>query len=114
MRTVPLNQSAGPLAEGCVPLRAIFIVVVLVVVRVRRASASDAGLEMRRVAVAVHRDLRDGGLDLPEVGRRELHLRRAEVLLETMHLRGAGDRHDPRLLREEPGEGDLRWRRLLL
>src|SRR6478672_3450292 len=29
MRTVPLNQSVGPLADGCEPLRAIFIVAIL-------------------------------------------------------------------------------------
>jgi hypothetical protein len=31
-----------------------------------------------------------------------------EVLLEPGQLGGARDRHDPRLLREHPGEGDLR------
>jgi hypothetical protein len=34
-RTVPVNQSAGPLAEGCEPLRVISIVVLLPVARAR-------------------------------------------------------------------------------
>jgi hypothetical protein len=31
-----------------------------------------------------------------------------------MQLGAAGNRHDPRLLRQQPGERDLRGRRLLL
>src|SRR5204863_4311645 len=34
-------------------------------------------------------------------------------LLEPVQLRRAGDRDDPRLLREQPGERDLRGRRVL-
>ena len=37
----------------------------------------------------------------------------AEVLLEAMQLGRAGNRHDPRLLAQQPGERDLRRRRLL-
>jgi hypothetical protein len=43
-----------------------------------------------------------------------LDVGRAEVLLEPVELGGAGDRHDPALLRQQPGERDLRGRRLLL
>ena len=39
--------------------------------------------------------------------------RRSEVLLQALQLRGARDRNDPRLLGEQPGERDLRGRRLL-
>ena len=38
---------------------------------------------------------------------------RADILLQTVQLRGAGDRHDPRLLGQQPGERDLGGRRAL-
>ena len=37
----------------------------------------------------------------------------AKVLFQTAQLRCSGNRYDPRLLREQPRESDLRWRRLL-
>ena len=45
--------------------------------------------------------------DLAEVVRREFDVAAREVLLEPVELRRARDRHDPRLLREQPREGDL-------
>ena len=59
-------------------------------------------------------DLGRGLVDLAQVVGRELELRRAEVLLQAVRLGRAGDRDDPGLLGEEPGEGDLRRRRVLL
>jgi hypothetical protein len=44
---------------------------------------------------------------------RKLNRRSAEILLEPMQFRGARDRHDPRLLREQPSERDLGGRRML-
>jgi hypothetical protein len=41
MRTVPVNQSAGPLPDGCAPLRLISIVVLLLLAR--RQAAGTAG-----------------------------------------------------------------------
>ena len=38
---------------------------------------------------------------------------RAEILFEAVALRRPWDRHDPGLLRQQPGERDLRRRRLL-
>ena len=37
---------------------------------------------------------------------------RAEIFLEAMQLCGSGDRHDPGLLCQQPGQGDLCRRRL--
>src|SRR5437868_1676361 len=42
-----------------------------------------------------------------------MDLEGTEVLLEPMTLRRSGNRHDPRLLREQPGECDLRRCRVL-
>ena len=55
-----------------------------------------------------------GALDLAQIVGRQLHVNRAEVLLQAVQLGGARDRHDPRLLRQHPGQRDLRRRRLLL
>ena len=52
-------------------------------------------------------------VDLAQVVGRELDVRGAEVLLQAVQLRGARDRHDPRLLGEQPGERDLGRRRAL-
>ena len=65
----------------------------------RCASAADPLLEVFGIALAVHRDLCRGILDSLQIRPRELHVRGADVLLEAMQLRGAGDRDDPRLPR---------------
>jgi xanthine dehydrogenase YagR molybdenum-binding subunit len=44
----------------------------------------------------------------------QLDIHRAEVLLEPVELCGTGDRHDPRLLPEEPPDRDLRGSRVFL
>ena len=66
---------------------------------------------MRGVAGPLHRDLGDGAIDLAQVVGRQLDGGCAEVLLQAMQLGGAGDRNDPGLLRQQPGQGDLRRRR---
>ena len=66
-----------------------------------------------RVPRAFGRDLRGGAVDLAEVVGRELDVGRGDVLLQAVQLRRAGDRDDPRLLGEQPGERDLRGRCVL-
>jgi hypothetical protein len=60
-------------------------------------------------AVAATLDVdRVGGVgDLGEVVGGELHIGGADVLLESMQLAGPRHRHDPWLLREQPGQRDL-------
>jgi hypothetical protein len=48
-----------------------------------------------------------GHLRSPPGPRRQLDIGRAQVLREAMALGGAGDRHDPGLLGQQPGQGDL-------
>ena len=75
--------------------------------------AADPRLEMCRITVALHRDLASSPCNCSEVRSRQRHRSRAEIFLEPVQLGGAGDRHDPRLLRQQPGQRDLRRRRLL-
>jgi hypothetical protein len=67
---------------------------------------------MLGVALALDMDLGRRALDLGGVIGGQLDVRRAEVLLQPMQLCGARNRYDPGLL--QPGERDLRGRRLLL
>ena len=55
-------------------------------------------------------DPRRRGVDVTEVVGRELNSVEAEVFLQAVQLGGAGDRHDPRFLREQPCQRDLRGR----
>ncbi len=61
----------------------------------------------------MQRDLRGGGIDLPEVVGGEFDGDRAKILLQMQKLRGARDGIDPRLLRQQPGQRDLGGRRSL-
>src|SRR2546421_11982622 len=81
-----------------------------------RLSRSEAGplLEGVGVARSVDRDLQGGAVDLTEIVGRQIDRSRAEVLFEALQLASARDRNDPGLLGEEPGERDLRMRRVLL
>jgi hypothetical protein len=54
-----------------------------------------------------------GAFDLGKVVPRQLDIRRTEVLFEPVELCRTGDRHDPRLLPEEPCDRDLRASRVL-
>src|SRR6266542_4941022 len=76
-------------------------------------SAPRPLLELLRIAGALHLDLRRSGVDGADVVGRQLDVRCAEVLLEPIQLRRPGDRNEPRLLRQQPRESDLRRRRAL-
>ena len=69
--------------------------------------------EVRGVALALHLDRGERLLDAPQIVRGELDRSSADVLLQAVQLRRPGDRHDPGLLRQQPGERDLRRRRAL-
>jgi hypothetical protein len=69
--------------------------------------ATGGGHQMLGVALALDLNLGRGALDFGEVLRCQLDFRRAEVFLQPMQLGGAGDRHDPGLLGEQPSERDL-------
>ena len=51
--------------------------------------------------------------DFTQIVGREFDGDRADVFVQAMQLRGARDRYNPRLLRQQPGERDLRRCRLL-
>ena len=53
-------------------------------------------------------------LNTCKVAGSQLDAGRTQVLLQAMEFRGARDRHDPGPLRKQPGERDLRRRRILL
>ena len=55
----------------------------------------------------------DRGIQFGEFRGREADRGRADVLEHVRHLRRAGDGHDPRLLRHQPGQRDLRGSGLL-
>jgi hypothetical protein len=76
-------------------------------------SAAGHLLQLFEVASPLHRDLGGGALDLPEIVGCQVDASRSDVLLKPEQLRGAGDRHDPRLLGQQPGNRDLSRRRLL-
>jgi len=80
----------------------------------RSRSAAGRCFEPRGVARTLDRDRGRGAFDLGEVVPRQLDIHRAEVLLEPVELCATGDRHDPRLLPEEPRDRDLRGSRVLL
>src|ERR1051326_7389701 len=66
------------------------------------------------IASATHSDFRDRVLDLVEILRSQLDHRCADVFFETLELARTGNRNDPWLLREKPGQRDLRRRRILV
>ena len=76
--------------------------------------AIDQFLQVLRVSRSLHRNLRSGTVDLAEIVGCQLNGRGADVFFQPVQLRCAGDGNDPRLLREQPGERDLRRRRFLL
>ena len=77
------------------------------------SSAAGALHHLLRVAVSLYHETRRDAVDLAQVVGGQFDRGRAEVLLQAVQLRRAGDRHDPRLLRQQPGERDLRGRRPL-
>src|SRR5206468_5059899 len=78
-----------------------------------RVSAAGEFFQPFRIAVALHRDSRDGALDLTQIVGSQFDGSGSDVLLQAAELRGTWDRHDPRLLREWPGDGNLSGRHLL-
>src|SRR5262249_11088317 len=72
IRTERVNQSDGPLAEGCEPLRLISIFFL----------AIDHALQGFRVAGTMHCYGGKGVVNLAQVGRRKLDVRSAEIFLE--------------------------------
>src|SRR5262245_35224310 len=60
------------------------------------------------VARALNRNFGSGVFDLAKVAGGKLDVHRSDVLLQALQLRRARDRNDPRLLLEQPGEGNLR------
>src|SRR4029453_15047509 len=62
---------------------------------------------MLRIPSAVHFDPCSRAVDVAQIVRRQLNLRRTEVLLESIALRCSWNRHDPGLLRQQPGQCDL-------
>lgn len=59
------------------------------------------------VSSAFDGDRVERAVDLGQLVRRERDGRAAEVLPQTVDVLGAGNRHDPRALREQPAECDL-------
>ena len=62
------------------------------------------------VALAFHFYFGRCGFDFAQILGGELDVRRTVVFIQARELGGAGDGHDPRLLRQDPGESDLRGR----
>jgi hypothetical protein len=79
--------------------------------RVASSPASGRSSSGLRVAVALR--IGERILDLGQVVVDQIELCCSKVLFEPVQLGHAGDRHDPRLLSEHPGEGDLRTGRAL-
>src|SRR5204863_9509000 len=80
----------------------------------QECSESRAFLECFRIPRTMDRDVGCRTLDLAEIVGRQPERCRGDVLLEPRQLRGAGNRRDPGLEREQPGERDLCRRRPLL
>ena len=66
------------------------------------------------IAGALQLDLRGGFFKRAHIVRREFDICGAEIFFQPGQLRGPWNRNDPRLLRQQPGERNLRGRRLLL
>jgi hypothetical protein len=66
-----------------------------------RRSATGQLLQMFRVPGSLHRDIGDGTLNVAEIIGSQFNASRSYVLLQPVQFRGAGDRHDPRLLSKQ-------------
>src|SRR6188472_702100 len=64
--------------------------------------------ELFRVACAMKLDLRRRAIDLSKVLGAQVNVYGLQVLVQAMRLRRPRDRHDPGLLREQPGQRELR------
>src|SRR5438034_7216484 len=65
-------------------------------------------------ALTFNGNLRRRLVNVAQVGAGERHVHGAKILLETRELLRPGDRYDPQLLGEQPGQRDLRRRRVHL
>ena len=79
----------------------------------RCSSAIDHGLGGGGIARAFDLDTVGRARDFREIFGAELDRGGVDILLQPVELGRARDRHDPGLLREQPGERDLRRRRAL-
>src|SRR5271157_5461589 len=77
-------------------------------------STIDSLLQMRRVSISLHCDLRDSCGDIAEVLLGQFDVRCAQILLKPMQLRCSGNRNNPRFLSKQPSNRDLRRCSLLL
>src|SRR2546423_3148830 len=82
--------------EPSIPMRMAFL------------SAIDESLGALRVPRTVELDPRCRAVDLVKIFGRQRDTCGAKILLETLDLACAWDRDDPWLLRQQPGERDLR------
>src|SRR5579872_6554867 len=73
------------------------------------STSSSTGLccQMRRIAIALHLEASKGRANSAQIFAAQFNGRGAHVLRHSLHLGRAGDRHDPRLLCEQPGQRDL-------
>ncbi len=76
-------------------------------------SPADQGHVLLVVAVALHADRAASLVEVGDLVGRQRHRGGAGVLLDPLRAAGAGDGHDPRVLGEQPGQGDLPGRGVL-
>ena len=69
---------------------------------------------MLGIAGTLHINLRNRAFDIAQIGGRQLDARPAYILSQPALLRRARDRHDPRPLRQQPGQRYLRRGHLFL
>ena len=74
---------------------------------VRSRSASDQFLQVFRVASPLNRDFGCSAFEFAQIFRRKLNGSGSDIFAQAMQLRGARNRNNPRLLGQQPREGDL-------
>src|SRR5262245_49733063 len=79
----------------------------------RLVLATHQSLHIFGVPGPLHRDAGGVAIYLTEIVGRQLYVNGPIVLLQAVQLRGAWDGNNPWLLRQNPGESDLRGRRVL-
>src|SRR5581483_5731723 len=71
-------------------------------------------LKLGRIPVPTDINRRDGIMNGLQIFRSQFYARATEILFEAVKLRSSWDRHNPRLLGEQPRQRNLRLGRLLL
>src|SRR3974377_1717251 len=74
------------------------------------SSAIAHALDVLRIASALDSDLRSCSFDLAKIADCEFYCDCADVFFEAIQLGRAGNRNDPWLLCQQPGERELRRR----